>query len=54
MGAGGLTGHVMGYYEARIEDSAFVVRAEQQGPALQRLLALSADELGYDLSDRNL
>jgi hypothetical protein len=44
----------VGYYEAKIEDAVFVVRAEQQGPALERLLALSADDLGYDLSDRGL
>lgn len=44
----------MGYYEARIEDGVFVVPAEQQPFALDRLLRLSADELGYDLSDRGI
>ncbi len=42
----------MGYYEAKIEDAVFVVRADQQDAALDRMLELSADELGYDLADR--
>jgi hypothetical protein len=44
----------VGYYEARVEDSAFVVREERQQSALVRLLELARDELGYDLSDRGL
>ena len=44
----------MGYYEAKIEDAVFVVRAEQQDAALDRMLELAADDLGYDLSDRGL
>lgn len=44
----------MGYYEARIEGAEFVVRADQQAPALERLIRLSAEDLGYDLTDRNL
>ena len=44
----------MGYYEARIEDAEFVVAADQQSAALDRLLRLSAEDFGYDLSDRGL
>lgn len=44
----------MGYYEARIEDARFVVPEPQQRPALERLLELSREEFGYDLSDRGL
>lgn len=44
----------MGYYNARIEESRFVVPAGAQPAALQRGLDLSRDELGYDLADRDL
>lgn len=44
----------MGYYEARVEDSVFVVLEDQQQPALARLLELARDDLGYDLYDRGL
>lgn len=44
----------MGYQEGRIEDVAFVVRADNQAPALARMLKLSRDEFGYDLAERNL
>ena len=44
----------MGYYEAKIVDSRFVVPPEPASEALQRLLAWSEDELGLDLSDRGL
>lgn len=44
----------MGYYEARIEEARFRLPAELQRPALERLLAVSRDEFGYDLADRGL
>lgn len=44
----------MGYQEARLEDGRFVLRGERQAEALERLLVLSQDVFGYDLSDRNL
>jgi hypothetical protein len=44
----------IGYQEGRIEDARFVLRADQQAPALARLLELARDGFGYDLSDRGL
>jgi hypothetical protein len=45
---------LIGYQEGRIEEARFVLRADQQAPALARLLALARDDFGYDLSDRGL
>lgn len=47
-------GDAIGYQEGRIEDATFVVLAADQQPALQRMLELSREDFGYDLSDRNL
>jgi hypothetical protein len=44
----------IGYQEGRIEEARFVLRADQQAPALARLLELARDDFGYDLSDRGL
>ena len=44
----------IGYQEARLEDSRFILRGEQQAEALERLLELSKERFGYDLADREL
>jgi hypothetical protein len=44
----------VGYQEARVEAAAFVVRANRQRDALERMLELSRDDLGHDLADRGL
>lgn len=44
----------MGYYEARILESRFVLPPARQEEALRTLLALSRDSFGYDLGARGL
>lgn len=44
----------MGYYEAKITESVFVVEPDAADRALQRMLELSREDFGYDLTDRGL
>jgi hypothetical protein len=44
----------VGYYEAAIIESEFVVEPAAERSALAALLTLSRDEFGYDLDDRGL
>lgn len=44
----------MGYYEAAITESDFVVEPAAERSALRSLLVLSREEFGYDLEDRGL